>query len=343
MKPWRDHGIHFIKEVNHLSEEFFIKKISVSFLRQAFPADLKLIIAWLAAVIIVISIPVLNQTPLPVLVTLLTIPIIPGYCLVAALFLKKTDLDLSERIALSVGLSLASVSLICGGLVVAFGEILPDAVVVSASLFSGVLILVTHYRRGKLPPEEQFSMPFSEIGAVFREVFFPAGSSRMRRLFSMVLILGILIAVTSTIYVIVSPREGERYTEFFILNENKSAADYPDQIIPGQNYAMFIGVRNHEYRAMNYTIETWRVRTEFNNRANSTEVIMMDPLKQLSFTLPHNETITIPFTFSMDKTGYNRVEFLLFNGSVPGSEVRGSNRINASYQDVYLRVTFREP
>jgi uncharacterized membrane protein len=343
MKPWRDHGIHFITEVNHLSEESFIKKISVSFLRQAFPADLKLIVVWLAAAIIVISLPVLNQTPLPVLVTLLTIPIIPGYCLVAALFLKKADLDLSERIALSVGLSLAIVSLICGGLAVAFGEIQPDAVVVSVSLFSGVMILVTHYRRGMLPTEERLSMPFSETGAALREVFFPAGSSSTGRLFSLILILVILIAVTSTLYVIVSPREGERYTEFFILNENKSAAHYPDQIITGQNYALFIGVGNHEYRAMNYTIETWMVRTEFNNRANSTDVIMMDPLRQLSFTLPQNETITIPFTFSMDKTGYNRVVFLLFNESVPGIEVRGSNRINASYRDLYLRVTFREP
>jgi uncharacterized membrane protein len=204
------------------------------------------------------------------------------------------------------------------------------------------MILVTHYRRGKLPAEEQFSMPFSEIGAAFREVFFPAGSSRTRRLFSMILILVILITVTSTVYVIVSPREGERYTEFFILNENKSAADYPDHIIPGQNYTLFIGVGNHEYRTMNYSIETWMVGTEFNNRTNSTEVIMMDPLKLLSFTLPHNETITIPFTLSTDKTGYNRVEFLLFNETVPGMEVSGSDRINASYRDLYLRVTVRE-
>ena len=61
----------------------------------------------------------------------------------------------------------------------------------------------------------------------------------------------------------------------------------------------------------------------------------MDPLDHRSLTLAHNETVTIPYTLSLNKTGYNRVEFLLFNETVPGS-LSGSDRINASYRDLYL-------
>jgi hypothetical protein len=64
----------------------------------------------------------------------------------------------------------------------------------------------------------------------------------------------------------------------------------------------------------------------------------MDPLDRLSITLAHNETTIIPYNLSGKKTGYNRVEFLLFNESVPGPEVSGSERINASYRDIHLWV-----
>ena len=83
--------------------------------------------------------------------------------------------------------------------------------------------------------------------------------------------------------------------------------------------------------------------TEFDNLTNSTTILVKDPIDQLSLTLTHNETVVIPSTLSLNKTGYNRVEFLLFNETVPGPEVTGSDRINASYRDLYMRVNVREP
>jgi hypothetical protein len=68
----------------------------------------------------------------------------------------------------------------------------------------------------------------------------------------------------------------------------------------------------------------------------------MDSLDRQSLVLSHNETRTIPYNLSLKKTGYNRVEFLLFNETVPGPEVPGSDRINASYRDLYLRVNVKE-
>ncbi len=69
----------------------------------------------------------------------------------------------------------------------------------------------------------------------------------------------------------------------------------------------------------------------------------MDPHDHLSFTLAHNETTIIPYNLSIKKTGFDRLEFLLFNENVPGFEVTGSDRINASYRNLHLWVTVGEP
>jgi hypothetical protein len=68
----------------------------------------------------------------------------------------------------------------------------------------------------------------------------------------------------------------------------------------------------------------------------------MDPVAHASFVLSHNESMVIPYNLSVMDTSYNRVEFMLFNEIVPGPEVTGSDRINASYRDLYLNVNFRE-
>ena len=65
----------------------------------------------------------------------------------------------------------------------------------------------------------------------------------------------------------------------------------------------------------------------------------MDPIDRLSLTVAHNETRIIPYNLSVKNIGYNRVEFLLFNDNVPGPEVTGSDRINASYRNLHLGVS----
>jgi uncharacterized membrane protein len=272
----------------------------------------------------------------------LTLPVvlfIPGYCLIAALFPKKGDIGLIERIMLSIGVSIAVVSLIGLGLNFTPWGIRLDPIVISLTLFTYVMILVAGYQRALLPVEERFRIPFSAIAGGIRQQFLPPGESKIDHLLSIVLTLVILVVIITTVYVIVAPKEGERFTEFFILGENRTATNYPDLIIAGQNYPMFIGVGNYEYRKINYTIETWMVHTEFDNVTNISRIIAMDPNDHLSFTLTHNATTIIPYNLSVKKTGYDRVEFLLFNESIPSLDVTGSDRINASYRDLHLWVT----
>jgi len=325
-----------------LSEKTRIKKIYSAFFREEFPADLTLVVVWLAIGIVASYLPFLNQTPVPFIFTLPVVLIIPGYCLIAALFPKKDDIGLVERVMLSIGFSLAITTLIGFGLNFTPWGIQLDYIVISLTLLTWVMILVAHYRRSLLPLEERFAMPFSKIASTIREGFFPDGSSTVNRLLSAILVIVILIAITTTTYVIIAPKESEHFTEFFIFGENKTAAEYPDLIITGQNYPMFIGVGNHEYRDITYTIETWLIRTEFDNVSNTSHIIAMESNDHLSFTLTDNKTTIIPYNLSVKKTGYDRVEFLLFNESVPGLDMTGSERINASYRDLNLRVTVKD-
>jgi hypothetical protein len=55
----------------------------------------------------------------------------------------------------------------------------------------------------------------------------------------------------------------------------------------------------------------------------------------------HNQTRIIPYDIVPGKTGYNRIEFLLFNDTVPGDRTTGMDRINRSYRDLHLWVTVR--
>jgi uncharacterized membrane protein len=235
----------------------------------------------------------------------------------------------------SIGLSIVIVPLMGLGLNFTPWGIQLDPLVLSLTLFTLVMILVTYYRRSLLPFEERFSMPFSRIAGTIRKEIFPEGSGRVDWLLSATLVVGIIITMVITVFVITVPREGEQYPEFFILGENRTAAHYPALTSAGQNYPIYMRVRNHEYRKITYTIGTWIMHTKFNNVTNTSSIIAMDPDDRLSLTLTPNETTIIPYNLSVKKTGYNRVEFLLFNDTVPGFEVTGRDRIIASYRNLH--------
>ena len=296
-----------------------------------------LIVALLAAAIGAIY---LVPQILPSLRIILVIPVIlfiPGYCFLAALFPKRGDIELITRMVLSIGLSIAIVPLIGLGLNFTPWAIRLDPIVVALTAFTLATIIVSLIRRSRTPPEERFSMPFSGIVTAVRQGFREKDGKNVVKILNAVLAISIVITVLIALYVMTVPREGEQFTEFFILGENRTAAGYPGKIVPGQNYSMYVGVVNHEYRDVRYTIETWMLQTEFDNVTNSSRILAMDPNDQLSLTLAHNETTLIPYTLSVPKGGYNRIEFLLFKET--GSDLTGGDRVNASYRELHLAVT----
>jgi len=63
-------GFFSIKMVISLPEDTSIHKISVAFFKQEFPADLALAVVWLVASIGAIYIPILNATPVRIVLAI---------------------------------------------------------------------------------------------------------------------------------------------------------------------------------------------------------------------------------------------------------------------------------
>ena len=320
-------------------EKTDIEKIYSAFFKQVFPLDLKIVVILLLASISTIYLPYINATPLRYVFTIPVVLFIPGYCLFAALFPQNDDLTLLERIALSFGFSIVIVPLIGLGLNFTPWGIRLEPLIISLTFFIWVTVLIAHYRRTLIPFEEQFRLPFFDIVGIIRNGIFSARGSRTVQILNITLALTIVIALITTMFIIVVPKEGERFTEFYILGEKQMASDYPDWIIVGQNYPMFIGIGNHEYHNINYTVEIWMISTEFDPVTNISHIINMDPNDDLLLKLTHNETAIIPYNLNVKRKGYNRVEFLLFNESVPSFDVTGSDRINASYRNLRYRIS----
>ena len=304
------------------------------------PRDLLACVVWVAAALLCIYLPYLNTSFLRVLFGIPLVLFIPGYSLIAALFPAAKDLDGIERVALSFGLSIAVVPLMGLALNYTPWGIRLDPVVTCLCILTIGLCLAAQFRRAQVPENERFVVPFAAMQKAFvQEFLHKPGSSHTDRILSLILLVAIIAAIITTAYVIIVPKEGERFTEFFILGDKEKAADYPTTLLTGTNNSMFIGIGNHEYRAVNYTVETYFMNMSFNPTTNTSSLTAMTPLDRFTVPVPDNQTVIMPYSFTAASPKYNRLEFLLFNETLPDDTVTGMDRINQSYRELHLWVT----
>src|SRR4030042_5765063 len=116
---------------------------------------LLLAVAWaLGTVLVVLLLPSLE--PLRIVVGVPFVLLLPGYCLVAALYPRRDDLQGPERLALSFGLSIAVVPLIGLGLNYSPWGVRLDPLLAFVALFIVLLAAAAVVRRGLLPREQAF-------------------------------------------------------------------------------------------------------------------------------------------------------------------------------------------
>lgn len=221
---------------------------------------------------------------------LLFILFFPGYSLIAALFPRKEDIDGIERLALSFGLSIAVVPLIGLGLNYTQWGIRLNPILISISLFTILCITVAFLRRVRLPEDERFFVELPET-----EIF---SGSRIDKILSVLLIISIIAALVTLVYVIVTPKVGEKFTEFYILGLEGKAADYPTEYKIGESEEVIMGVVNHEYEDVEYT---FKLKLQDNI------------LYEESFILSNEEKLEKKIEIKPDTTGENmKLQFLLF-------------------------------
>jgi uncharacterized membrane protein len=315
-----------------------ISGYSGKILKSQIPFDLKIIFYWLIGVILCIYLPILNVSPFRVFFILPLILFIPGYLILAVLLPEIHVIESFERIALSIGLSIAISPLIGFALNFTPWGIRLNPIVWALIIFNASLLPAAYFRQANLPLYSRYSISLLQgIEGLKQELSLTEVTHAEKILFK-VLIIIIIIGFISAIYIVLVPRNGENFTEFFILGEEKAIGDYPTRLTPGEIYPVYIGVSNHEHRNVTYTVEIFLLKVVYYPPSNASSITRMDRSSSLIIDLTDNSTLLTPYNLSSPDLGYNRVEFLLFNETVPGESISGPARIHASYRDVFLWV-----
>ncbi|KGK98096.1 hypothetical protein LI82_10185 [Methanococcoides methylutens] len=290
--------------------------------RNKIPSDIQVVIALVLLTCIFITVPDLSHTPIRTVLGLPMVLFLPGYALIAALFPSRDDLDGIERLALSFGLSIAVVPLI--GLALNYTpwgiRLLP--ILISLSAFTILMCAVAVLRRGSLPVDDKFSVPFSSAYASIKEEVSGKPENKLDRILTILLVISILASVVTLAYVVVTPKEGEKFTEFYVLGPEGMADGYPTELRNGQSGNVIIGIVNHEYADTEYSIELV---------LGNNSIPMGQELQHI--TLQHNQTWEKEVTFTPESVGDDmKLQFLLYK----------DNNMTEPYRDLHLWIDVGE-
>ena len=114
------------------------------------------------------------------------------------------------------------------------------------------MVFIGYIRRRRVPEGEKFYVNFGGFFGSIKNIF--NGKSKKTKILTIILVLSIIIAIAATSYIIVKPKQGETFTEFYLLGPNGQASDYPTNITVGQNASVIIGIINHEYNNVDYNL-----------------------------------------------------------------------------------------
>ncbi|KTG08967.1 hypothetical protein AUR64_14255 [Haloprofundus marisrubri] len=318
---------------------------------RALPADLVAVIVFVCATAGAALLPIVDETPLRLVLGLPFVLFVPGYAFIAALFPEAgtgpkdenwegvgesaEGIDGLERVALSFGTSIAISPLI--GLVLNFTpwgiRLVP--IVVSLSAFTLVVTAVAAQRRQALSVDERFEVPYQTwIAAAKTELLYP--NTKTDAILNVVLAASVITAAASVGYAVAVPKEGESFSELYLLTENADnelvADDYPANLTQGEPASLYVGIGNQEHEPVNYTLLVELQRVSISN--NSTTVVEKQRIHRLETRLAHNETWHHNHTVQPQLTGKRlRLTYLLYKSDPPAEPT-----IENAYQETHLWV-----
>ena len=122
------------------------------------------------------------------------------------------------------------------------------------------------------------------------------------RILTILILISIIVSVAMLVYVVVTPGQGEKFTEFYILGPDGMADDYPTVLGPDESATVIVGIVNHEYENVDYS-----VRLVLDNEHISI------PDNWDSISLAHDETFEQNLTFTPHEAGNDmKLQFLLY-------------------------------
>jgi len=216
----------------------------------------------------------------------------PGYTLVAVLFPKREGIGGIGRIALSFGMSIIVTALI--GIILNYTPwgITPESVLYSLASFIFIISIIAWVRRRGLGEGERFGIEFP--------LRLPGwDGNTWNKTLSVVLVIIILGTLGMLGYVLAMPKVGEKFTEFYILGQERQAAEYPRELKVGDKQRVVVGIINREQKTVSYWVEV-RIDGVMNNKVKP-------------IVLEQDERWEGEISFVPEMAGKNqKVEFLLY-------------------------------
>jgi uncharacterized membrane protein len=248
-----------------------------------------------------------------IILGLIFVLFLPGYAIVSALFPKAEGMDNIERVALSLGLSIAVVPFM--GVLINYSPWSINLITMLVPLLALIISvsMVAWYRRSKTPVEDRFnvSIPFKlpksgELATVDKGLI-------------ILLIIAMIITTSIVMYLVLVPKDEESYTGFYVLDENGTMLNFPNNLTIGESGNVIIGVFCHENKITKYTIEVELINLT-GERENRTMWFYDLTLKHNQ----HNETI---YSFNLNENGIYKLQFLLY-----------INNDNEPYRTLYIWI-----
>lgn len=290
--------------------------------------------------------------------TIVGLPILfflPGYVVLAALFprvdgWRATDplgghvgavgardggVDLVERVALSVGTSVAVLPFV--GLAMSVAGVRLGTTEIVETLTIGIVLvaIIGWARRLTVPPAQRFRVPFGRWATRARQAVFGA-PSMLDATLNVALTLAVLLAFTAVGVGVVTHDAGESYSELSLVTATDDgeyvAADYPRSFEQGESRSLVAGVTNHEGDSAEYTVvvQLHHVR----ERDGDLTVSQRTQLTTLDVVASPGETVYESHDLRPQTSGENlRLTYLLYKDEPPDSPT-----IDDAYRHAYLWV-----
>jgi uncharacterized membrane protein len=207
-----------------------------------------LIAIWLATIALLVAILLAPNNPARIVLGLPFVLFFPGYVLIAALYPRRSDLDGVERVALSLGLSLAVVPLI--GLVLNYTPwgIRLTPILVSLALFITVCSVAAVRQRMRHSAAERFAGDIRPLLQAVKSLPWVSLALALG-------VIGVLLFAGFRFGVLGGSRVGEPFTEFYVLGPSGKAEGYPRRLMVGEPGSVIVGVINHEGHTAHYRME----------------------------------------------------------------------------------------
>lgn len=295
--------------------------------------DLWATVVWATVAVVVVAGVGIESTALRVALLLPLVLVLPGHAFVSVLYpdtevssgrtatsgvwWHSPALESVERIALSVGTSLALVALLAFGLNFMPYPLRADTLVLLVGGVTATLALLATFVRLAVPPEQRFSPAVAvRPGRVYRRYFRPntsglalpgplASTSQTGVLANVVLVCSVLILAGSVGYAATVSPSDQTFTEFSLVPPDDSAGadSIPREFDGGSSNTLTLAIGNHEGYVVRYTtVIRYEGRT----------------VDRFQTTVGAGETRHVRRTIELDGGGDGRqLLFLLYRGDPP--------------------------